>query len=64
MKPDETGWLIEVEGPKWAAFIDGRPEWTSDADKALRFARKKDADDFKLFWCMTAESTEHMWSDI
>jgi hypothetical protein len=59
---EETAWLIELEGPKWMAIIDGEPQWTGDANKALRFARKEDADNLKAWWCMTATSTEHSWS--
>ena len=58
---DEIAWLIELEGPKWAGFVDGKPEWTTNHERALRFARKEDADNFKSFWCETATSTEHMW---
>jgi len=52
-------WLIELEGPKWAGFVDGKSEWTINPNRALRFARKEDADNFKAFWCETAKSTEH-----
>jgi hypothetical protein len=43
------------------AIIDGEPQWTDDANKALRFARKEDADALKAWWCMTAISIEHIW---
>jgi hypothetical protein len=59
---EETAWLIELEGPKWMAIIDGEPQWTEDPNKALRFARKEDADNLKAWWCMTAISTEHRWT--
>jgi hypothetical protein len=60
---DETAWLVELQdnGAKWAGFVDGKPEWTTDPNRALRFARKEDADNFKAFWCETAISSEHMW---
>lgn len=61
---EETAWLVEINedgGAKWAGFVDGKPEWTTDPNRALRFARKEDADNFKAFWCATATSTSHMW---
>lgn len=62
MAPErEYAWLIELEGPKWMTIIDGEPQWTDDVNKALRFARKEDADNLRAWWCMTAESTEHCW---
>ena len=60
----EAAWLIELEGPQWMAIIDGEPQWTDDANKALRFARKEDADNLRAWWCMTAESTEHTWCPV
>ena len=64
---DETAWLVEISedgGAKWAGFVDGKPEWTTDPNRALRFARKEDADNFKAFWCETATSTSHMWLPV
>ena len=64
MPKSETAWLIELEGPKWMAIIDGEPQWTDDVNKALRFARKEDADNLRTWWCMTAKSTEHIWCPV
>lgn len=64
---DEVAWLVELNedgGAKWAGFVDGKPEWTTDPNRALRFARKEDADNFKAFWCETAISTDHMWMSV
>jgi hypothetical protein len=58
---EEQAWLIELEGPKWVGIVNRKPVWTTDPNKALRFARKEDADSFKSFWCDTAMSTEHLW---
>ena len=64
----ETGWLIEsnhVDGtPHWfalgAEFENG--EWTKDSVKALRFARKQDAEAYiyDIGWTV-AVATEHAW---
>jgi hypothetical protein len=62
---DETGWLCELPssafGPSWWCVPEH--EFTTDASKALRFARKQDAEDYIA---ETGEwtdviATEHMW---
>jgi hypothetical protein len=58
---NEIAWLIEIDGPKWCCFVNGKSDWTADPNQALRFARKVDADNFKAYWCVTAKSTEHAW---
>ena len=60
---DETAWLVEMPDlpPRWVGFIDGKNEWTTNPNRALRFARKEDADNFKSWWCRTAISVEHRW---
>lgn len=68
----EFGWLIE-NGKKPGAglsyrFInndlDGIPDWTEDPNKALRFARRADAEQFAHHdedaWCVV----EHGWDDF
>lgn len=71
---DETGWLIERGGQWYAAAPHtdwtikqavadlNRENWTHDADEALRFARKVDAETLIRFvgW-QHAEATEHRW---
>ncbi len=70
---EETGWLIELRQPK-AEFISARPAWwgdtggdvlgwTEDHAKAVRFARKQDAEMViaDIGWT-EAFATEHMWS--
>jgi hypothetical protein len=61
----ETGWLIELKGgtPSWFQLGDG-DNWTSDSLKALRFARKQDADAYieDIGWT-EAFASEHEWSD-
>jgi len=61
----ETGWLIETadstRAPRWWA-PQADMQWTSDASKALRFARKEDAETMIEFICIDrAKATEHMW---
>lgn len=62
---DETAWLIELRGnvPKWWSLeYRPGPNWTQDANRALRFARKEDADAYiwDIGWT-EAFATEHMW---
>jgi hypothetical protein len=62
---DETGWLVELKGSEpmwWSLDPADEPAWTKDANKALRFARKVDADTFILDAGWTeAFASEHMW---
>lgn len=65
----ESGWLIENtkigDGPYWY-YLDDKEEdgwgWTKDSIKALRFARKSDADAFiaDIGWNIVV-ATEHQW---
>lgn len=66
----ETAWLIESQcdgGCKW--FSRNSRVWTRDANEALRFSRRKDADEFLTLWnsrvdvqpLVGASVTEHMW---
>lgn len=62
---DETAWLIELRGnePKWWSLLqEPEPDWTRDASKALRFARKQDAEAYinDIGWT-EAFASEHMW---
>ena len=73
----EFAWLIETDGPHYIAItsLGGtyRFEWTRDANKALRFAREKDADDammglremyedlFKFPTLQATKPVEHGW---
>jgi hypothetical protein len=62
---DETAWLIEMAGKNGVpnyfqlAFDE---DWTPDANKALRFARRKDADAYinHIGWT-SPYAVEHMW---
>ena len=60
----ERGWLIELKPsvarqPTWFHLDD---EWTTDSTKALRFARKADAEAFIAHSGWTeAFASEHMW---
>lgn len=71
-KTAETGWLIEawdsrmgVFGARWFALRTGEcePGWITDSTKALRFARKADADAYiaDIGWT-EAKATEHGWA--
>lgn len=63
---DETGWLIElkpsvVQTPAWFQFSCD-DDWTTDAFKAVRFARKEDAEQVIAYYGWTeAFASEHMW---
>lgn len=60
----ETGWLVERGGngtPMYRTLEQGLPVWTPDSLKALRFARREDAELFAAedddAWLVT----EHSW---
>jgi hypothetical protein len=67
---DETAWLIELAPgrgtPTWWGRVDDEDilGWTTDNQKAIRFAREQDAqaiiDD--TGW-NDVKATEHMWCD-
>ena len=78
----ETGWLIEsaIHGPEGVYYLCARKlgkrdfEWMPGADKALRFARKQDADvmievtrelcpDLFPRIVPMPQSAEHMWGE-
>lgn len=63
--PDEVGWLIERrdrQQPYWFFYDErGNFGWTPDANKALRFARKVDGDNFCADWIEDVFVCEHMW---
>jgi hypothetical protein len=61
---DEIAWLIELRGNRptyWSLAVD-EPGWEADHDKALRFARREDAQAYidDIGWT-DAFPTEHMW---
>ena len=63
---DETGWIIENEDPPVYHTISGDHDehWTSDVNKALRFARKEDAEAYidHVGWTVPPiRAAEHMW---
>ncbi len=71
-KEEESGWLIEVEGPRYLACYEKFRDfmWTEDSNKALRFSRKEDADSLLLvandkfqylFKNVNPKSVEHGW---
>jgi len=63
----ERGWLLERDrnGPEWLGInrVEAYVEWmwTKDSTKALRFARREDAENYAGFVedCWTI--TEHQW---
>ena len=91
---EEMGWLIELpittgkdpywpnigrSVPMWLSAVGGFLHWNQDSTKCIRFARKKDAEDFLKAYArpdyatvqpqtgihdkMEAIVTEHGWSD-
>lgn len=67
---EETGWLIElkpsvVTEPTWYGDDDsGVLGWTTDNLKAVRFARKEDAEAvIRLEGFTEAFASDHMWCD-
>jgi hypothetical protein len=62
---DDVAWLIELRGSRptwWSLHSDEEPGWLPDANKALRFARKEDAEAYieDMGWT-DAFASEHMW---
>jgi hypothetical protein len=65
---EETGWLIELKGntPSWAVVNprDYDEHWTTDSTKAIRFARRQDAQAYidHIGWT-EAFPSEHIWDE-
>lgn len=69
---DETGWLVERDmgGPHWwgrhtpTLEDDDAFGWTNDSLRAIRFARKEDAEMYieEVGW-NDVVATEHMWCE-
>ena len=65
MSDSETAWLVEMKEPEENRPPTPRwwhPEhgWMWDAFKAIRFARKQDAEDYiKHSRCLPGKATEH-----
>lgn len=65
---DETAWLIEIPGSDVVGpmyhQLEYDDEWTPDANKALRFARRQDAQAYIDYTGWTVpKPVEHMWCD-
>lgn len=64
---NETAWLIEIAGnhgvPNYYQ-LEYDNDWTPDANKALRFARRQDAQAYinHIGWT-EPKPVEHMWCD-
>lgn len=59
----ELGWLIEKDGPLWI-FCNGWGgfDWTSDSLKAIRFARRQDAEQvMQMIESADCKATQHKW---
>ena len=60
MSTQETGWVVEssVSEPSRPLYMAGLNKWTVDNLKAVRFARKEDAEKFAL---KNDRVCEHSW---
>lgn len=60
MSKQETGWVVEVgaSDPSRPTYIAGPNKYTVDNLKAVRFARKEDAEKFAL---KDDRVCEHSW---
>lgn len=72
---EQTGWLVEVASEGGPMYLTLKheplskwppPTWTADPNKALRFARKEDAENWGCAFRLTdndvgAKAVEHMW---
>lgn len=68
MNEPESGWLIEKDDPPVYTVLtaDYDEHWTSDASKALRFARQEDAQAYSdhIGWTSPpVRVAEHIWAD-
>ena len=70
---DQTAWLVEmpspVDGsPQWFCAGRGGWNWIKDAHTAIWFVRKRDAEQFADWACLSgwpnARVTEHMWVEV
>ena len=59
----ESGWLLEkmYEGSIWYVTIDQLLTWTTDPNKALRLARREDADMLATVVDDCEKVSEHQW---
>ena len=58
----ETGWLLERgDPPEYLAVGGGLWEWTTDASKALRLARRQDGDALAEIVDDAWRIVEHQW---
>lgn len=61
---DQTGWLIERDCADGIEYVHTFADWTRDANKALRFHRKGDAEDTVQIFFDEVDGVrvvEHMW---
>lgn len=59
---DELAWLVERGSPAEYAYMDDMGiQWTSDPNKAMRFARREDAKMFAAGSDDVLHICEHMW---
>lgn len=59
---DELAWLVERDSPAEYAYMDDMGiQWTSDPNKAMRFARRDDAEMFAAGSDDAVRVCEHMW---
>lgn len=60
---DEVGWLVESGGhvPRYRTMDASGIHWTDDPNKAIRFARRADAEMFAAGDEDAWRITEHMW---
>lgn len=61
-KAPEVGWLIESKTPYYPIWWAGNNCWTSISGSAIRFARKRDAEDIiRRYNLRDSIATEHSW---
>lgn len=59
---DELAWLVERGSPVEYAYMDDMGvHWTSDPNKAMRLARREDAEMFAAGSDDAVRVCEHMW---
>jgi hypothetical protein len=67
-RPIETAWLMEQSTPAGSLYAyqdsNGFVQWSCDPNKAIRFARRVDAEMFGGECLLNWEATEHIWHTL
>ncbi len=61
----EYAWLIKADGSYWTGTYPDKLGFETDVNKAVRFARREDAEKVKWWvlenWAFALRTTQHGW---